>query len=398
MADRHRTGATIGIVVALAITISCSGDPARYSPSAAVSSTLTPSPSVTACPSTRGYRSSWADRPTSRRCGAGSSCRRRTTCTSRTPTGRASSRSRIGEVLEFDPAWAPDGSLIVYRDSRRGINHDDEIYIVNANGASARNLTRDPGNDWGLTGLPTVRRSCSTPTATGSRWAGSWSNRTVPISGIRTDAYVEYPSWSPEGDRIAFMGGDGPGEYDIWTIAVDGGTSGSSPTPWVPTVARLVAGRHPHRVHLGPRRLLLLRRTGLPHHGRYRTAPRRVGRERRRDRAHEGDDGVRPVRHVVSRRTVPARVRVRPVRDPPGRHRPSVGSIPGPVMACSPTGSRSQTLWHLFPSSGPACGTTETCRPDRGRAPLIMASVGMILLPRQAARLWSSCRRCRSPR
>ena len=27
---------------------------------------------------------------------------------------------------EFDPAWSPDRSRIVYRDSRRGINHDDD--------------------------------------------------------------------------------------------------------------------------------------------------------------------------------------------------------------------------------------------------------------------------------
>src|SRR5215203_3266630 len=29
---------------------------------------------------------------------------------------------------ELDPAWSPDGQRIVYRDSRRGLNQDDEIY------------------------------------------------------------------------------------------------------------------------------------------------------------------------------------------------------------------------------------------------------------------------------
>ena len=28
---------------------------------------------------------------------------------------------------EFDGAWSPDGQFVVYRDSRRGINEDDEI-------------------------------------------------------------------------------------------------------------------------------------------------------------------------------------------------------------------------------------------------------------------------------
>ena len=50
---------------------------------------------------------------------------------------------------EFDGAWSPDGQFVVYRDSRRGINEDDEIYIVRADGTGVRNLTNDPANDWG---------------------------------------------------------------------------------------------------------------------------------------------------------------------------------------------------------------------------------------------------------
>jgi TolB protein len=35
--------------------------------------------------------------------------------------------------------------------------------------------------------------------------------------------WIEYPDWSPDGTRIAFMGG-GPtaSDYDIWTVNVDG--------------------------------------------------------------------------------------------------------------------------------------------------------------------------------
>jgi TolB protein len=39
---------------------------------------------------------------------------------------------------------------------------------------------------------------------------------------IRTDAYVEYPAWSPDGTRIAFMGGTSASEYDIWVVDTDG--------------------------------------------------------------------------------------------------------------------------------------------------------------------------------
>ena len=42
------------------------------------------------------------------------------------------------------------------------------------------------------------------------------------LSRIATDAYVEYQTWSPDGRRIAFMGGTSATEYDIWTIGIDG--------------------------------------------------------------------------------------------------------------------------------------------------------------------------------
>ena len=41
--------------------------------------------------------------------------------------------SRRGD--EFDPSWSPDGSRIAYRDSRRGVNDNDEIYVMHADGS-----------------------------------------------------------------------------------------------------------------------------------------------------------------------------------------------------------------------------------------------------------------------
>ena len=50
---------------------------------------------------------------------------------------------------EFDGAWSPDGEWVVYRDSTRGINEDDEIFVARADGSERRNITNDPANDWG---------------------------------------------------------------------------------------------------------------------------------------------------------------------------------------------------------------------------------------------------------
>jgi TolB protein len=116
---------------------------------------------------------------------------------------------------EFDGAWAPDGSQIVYRDSRRGINHDDEIYIVRADGSGARNLTADPANDWGPDWSPD-----GTSIVFNSDRRGGMSGFLVSPGGsnlrrILTDVWIEYPAFSPDGTEIVFMGQNVDG-YDIY--------------------------------------------------------------------------------------------------------------------------------------------------------------------------------------
>jgi len=118
---------------------------------------------------------------------------------------------------EFDGAWSPDGKWVVYRDSRRGPNNDDEIYIAAADGSSRRNLTRNPGDDWG----PDWSHDGSTIAFNSTR-DGAMRGYLVNPDGsdlrrIESNAWIEYPSFSPDDSKLAFMGAVGS-DYSIFTI------------------------------------------------------------------------------------------------------------------------------------------------------------------------------------
>jgi TolB protein len=104
---------------------------------------------------------------------------------------------------QFDPGFSPDGSLIAYRDSRHGINRDDEVWVMDRDGGHAHNLTRDHGNDWAPAWSPDGKTIAFASTRSGS--LELW---TMAADGSRSKRVstspAEYPSWSPDGSRIAF--------------------------------------------------------------------------------------------------------------------------------------------------------------------------------------------------
>jgi Tol biopolymer transport system component len=118
---------------------------------------------------------------------------------------------------EFDGAWSPDGEWIVYRDSTRGINENDEIFVVRSDGTDRRNLTRHPANDWG----PDWSPDGSTIVFNSDRGGGGvLSGYLVDPDGsnlrrIDVDTWLEYPSFSPDGTRIAFEGALGS-NYELF--------------------------------------------------------------------------------------------------------------------------------------------------------------------------------------
>ena len=104
---------------------------------------------------------------------------------------------------QFDPSFSPDGGLIAYRDSRHGINEDDEIWVMDRHGGHAHNLTHDHANDWSPAWSPDGRTIAFASTRSGSLelWTMA-SDGSNPRRLSRSPA--EYPSWSPDGLRLAF--------------------------------------------------------------------------------------------------------------------------------------------------------------------------------------------------
>jgi TolB protein len=73
------------------------------------------------------------------------------------------------------PVWSPDGKKIAFR---RMLGENSEVFVANANGTEARNLTNDP-------------------------------------------AFDGWPAWSPDGSKIAFASNRGR-NYEIYIMNADG--------------------------------------------------------------------------------------------------------------------------------------------------------------------------------
>jgi Tol biopolymer transport system component len=134
---------------------------------------------------------------------------------------------RITSRGAYTPAWSPDGKWIAFASNRSRPRHENasEIYVMRANGTALRRVTRNRFADfqpaWAPDGKRLVFQSSS---ASGSGIAVINVNGT----GFRrlTDDGEAVPEWSPDGKTIAFALGTSRGgataTYGIWLMNPDG--------------------------------------------------------------------------------------------------------------------------------------------------------------------------------
>ena len=174
-------------------------------------------------------------------------------------TDDATSLTNTPNSLEYQPSWAPSGTQLAFVREVRGqvISEQSDIFVMDANGQNATNLTQTDANehapDWSPDGTKIafagVRKPTATatacPTATASATAtatatacpeqptAAWKILTmdpdgqneVILTGDEFHAFDDAPDWSPDSTKIVFMKqcqGVCSDAWEIWGVNRDG--------------------------------------------------------------------------------------------------------------------------------------------------------------------------------
>ena len=103
--------------------------------------------------------------------------------------------------MDDHPAWSPGGTCIAFESDRRG---DVDIFAIDADGTSERNLTARPGNEMGAAWSPDGKTiACSGTENRTRRVLLVVSAEGAARIAVRYAGYFESICWSPDGKHVA---------------------------------------------------------------------------------------------------------------------------------------------------------------------------------------------------
>ncbi|MGC1120749.1 MAG: hypothetical protein WBA22_06610 [Candidatus Methanofastidiosia archaeon] len=123
-----------------------------------------------------------------------------------------------GPHNDGEPSWSPDGEKILFVSDREG-NFD--IYVMNADGSSPQNLTRNSAWDSEPAWSPDGAKIVFASDRDGNHEIYSMNRDGTAVKRLTHNAlYDSRPAWSPDGTEIAFISF---GEYaDLFVMNADG--------------------------------------------------------------------------------------------------------------------------------------------------------------------------------
>jgi Tol biopolymer transport system component len=129
------------------------------------------------------------------------------------------SRPANNTADDFDPAWAPNDTLIAFTTRR---DQNDEIYSMNWDGHSVSRLTDSPASDRQPAWSPRGDRIAFVSDRDGNDEIYAMSDAGTALRRLSFDpAGDQAPAWSPDGREITFQSLR-DGNWDIYVMRADG--------------------------------------------------------------------------------------------------------------------------------------------------------------------------------
>lgn len=122
-----------------------------------------------------------------------------------------------------DIAWSRDGSHVAFSKFRTDLVDSANLWVAEAGGRAQRMLTHEAGIQYNPAWSPDGRRIAYV----GGQGYGTYEIYVVNVDGaerkqlMKNRSHEFLPAWSPDGLQIAFTS-DASGDYEIWVIQSDG--------------------------------------------------------------------------------------------------------------------------------------------------------------------------------